>query len=348
MTVRWNHYHEKLLKRWSQMAKTYSIMHSLTAQHFSRWDKRLGIPVVLLGTAASSSIFGSSDNGWSGMIFVNGGLVLLLTALSGITKFLGTAEKEVKHKIASFKYLSISMNIDTLLSFPRGEREIGPQEFITQEKEKILEIRDNLPEVKDSVMSTYLNKYDKTLISTKSKVNTTERSNQQLDFGLPDSGKTSDSKESNSSLNKRSKKHNIYRSNSLNNKKYYSRGNILNSNDIRPRSEQRTSVYDFNDPMSVKMTHASNILASDTSSSDTDTTNYQKPIKECFESEEKSTTSNSSDHIVTVNTNMDIYRKQKLIELKPQGIEQKGMELNKIESQVIEINTIPENNCLVL
>jgi len=283
MKVQWNHYHENLLKRWSQMAKTYSIMHSLTAQHFSRWEKRLGIPVILLGTIASSSIFGSSDKGWPGMVFVNGGLVLLVTALSGITRFLGTAEKEVKHQTASFKYLSISMNIDTLLSFPRRDRDIGPHEFITQEKLKILEIRDNLPEVKTSVMSYYLNKYDKTLISTKSKVNTSEYSNKRLDFGPPESD-SKDSKDSKTPI--------------VITRKPTTRRNFRNKKRSRNKLQISDNSYDFNDDMAIRVTKAGNILASDTSSSDTSSSdteayNYQLP-----EGDEENDIVNTDDHLV--------------------------------------------------
>lgn len=54
-------YMENGLKKWSSTAKTYSIMHSISAQYYSTWNKRLGVPVILLGAAASSSIFTTSS-----------------------------------------------------------------------------------------------------------------------------------------------------------------------------------------------------------------------------------------------------------------------------------------------
>ena len=58
----WNRYHEQLLKKWSQISKTYSIMHSLCATYYSNWHKRLGIPVVIIGGITASSIFSSNKN----------------------------------------------------------------------------------------------------------------------------------------------------------------------------------------------------------------------------------------------------------------------------------------------
>jgi len=170
----WNKYHENLLKKWAQMCKTYSIMHTLSAARYSAWDRRLGIPVVILGAATSTLIFGSSSDTTGVMRYINGTLALIVTALAGVSRFINTGEKTVKHKAVSFKYTSIAMNIDTILSFPRSERAESPQEFISSIKSNILEVRENAPEVLMSIMNNYLRKYDKTLTNVKSNVNTRE------------------------------------------------------------------------------------------------------------------------------------------------------------------------------
>ena len=167
----WNRYHEQLLKKWSQMSKTYSIMHSLCATYYSNWHKRLGIPVVIIGGVTASSIFSSNKNDSEAWTYINGGLALFVAALSGISSFIGTAEKTNKHQNASFKYTKISMDIDTMLSFGRHERTQTPQQFIQEKKSEMLEIRENVPEVLTWVMNDYLEKFDKTLTNTKSKVN---------------------------------------------------------------------------------------------------------------------------------------------------------------------------------
>ena len=169
----WNRYHEQLLKKWSQISKTYSIMHSLCAQYYANWHKRLGIPVVIIGGITASSIFSSNKQDSQVWTYINGGLALFVAALSGVSSFIGTSEKTNKHQNASFKYTKISMDIDTMLSFGRHERIQTPQQFIQEKKSDMLEIRENVPEVLPWVMNDYLKKFDKTLTDTKSKVNKT-------------------------------------------------------------------------------------------------------------------------------------------------------------------------------
>ena len=152
-------------------------MHSVSSEYYNKWDKRLGIPVILLGAAATSSIFtttSDSNNIWA---YINGGMVLLMTGVSGVSKFLGINEKLSKHTSAAFKYTEISMNIDTLLSFPRADREEKPREFINSIKTCILEIREHAPDLPTWVISSYIKKLDKSLISTNTKINRSETLN---------------------------------------------------------------------------------------------------------------------------------------------------------------------------
>jgi hypothetical protein len=169
----WNKYHEHLLKKWAQLSKTYSIMHSLCATYYSTWNKRLGIPVVIIGGITASSIFSSNKESSEAWTYVNGGLALFVAALSGVSSFIGTAEKTNKHQTASFKYTKIAMDIDTMLSFARHERLQTPQEFIQEKKGDMLDIRENCPEVLSWVMNNYLQKFDKSLTDIKSKINNT-------------------------------------------------------------------------------------------------------------------------------------------------------------------------------
>lgn len=98
-------------------------------------------------------------------------MALLMTGLSGISKFLGTHEKQVKHTSASFKYTQISMNIDTVLSFPRNEREENPRQFINDIKISILEVREHSPDIPTWIVDNYIKKLDKTITNTITRVN---------------------------------------------------------------------------------------------------------------------------------------------------------------------------------
>jgi hypothetical protein len=167
----WSRYHENLLKKWAEMSKTYSIMHSLCAEWYSVWHKRLGVPVMIIGGVTASSIFSSNQGQDKLWTYFNGGLALLFTVLSGVSNFLDMAGKTSKHQTASFKYTKIAMDIDTMLSFGRKERQMSPQEFMHAKKVAILEIRENVPEILPWVMADYLKKFDKSLMNIKSRVN---------------------------------------------------------------------------------------------------------------------------------------------------------------------------------
>ena len=146
-------------------------MHSLCAQYYNKWNKRLGVPVVILGAITASSIFSGNDSESVIWRYINGSLALIVTAFSGVNNFIGTTEKTSKHQNASFKYTKIALDIDTILSFARDERQQTPQQFINTKKTEMLEIRENVPEVLSWVLSNYLSKFDKSLIHTKSEVN---------------------------------------------------------------------------------------------------------------------------------------------------------------------------------
>ena len=126
---------------------------------------------MLIGAVTASSIFSSNKEQSELWVYANGGLALLVTGLTGISNFVGTAEKTTKHQNASYKYTKIAMDIDTMLSFSREERNQNPQEFIHSSKTAILEIRENVPEILPWILADYLNKFDKALVNTKSRVN---------------------------------------------------------------------------------------------------------------------------------------------------------------------------------
>ena len=181
---KWTKYNENLVRKWSSMSKTYSTMHSISAEYYNKWEKRLGIPVVLLGAISASSIFTTSTENSDIWMYINGGLVLLMTGISGVNKFIGTHEKQIKHTSASFKYTQISMNIDTLLSFPRSDREEIPKDFIKETKLAILEVREHSPYLPTWVVNHYLKKLDKSLTNTHTKIDRTD-GEQNINWNAP-------------------------------------------------------------------------------------------------------------------------------------------------------------------
>ena len=74
-------------------------MHSLCGSYYANWHKRLGIPVVIIGGVTASSIFSSNKDNYEVWTYINGSLALLVAALSGISSFVGTAEKQINIKM---------------------------------------------------------------------------------------------------------------------------------------------------------------------------------------------------------------------------------------------------------
>ena len=179
-----NAVHESVLKKWSEMVKTYSILHSSSAIFFAWWNKVLGIPVVILSAITASSIFATSDSDKI-YTYVNGSLVLLITILTGVTKFLNISELETSHRTVSFKYISIGMNIDTVLSFSRTNRNVRPEDMLNSTKMTILDIREHAPIIPNKVISKFLTKKDNQLVNIKTDVNTTVEQIKQSSRQLP-------------------------------------------------------------------------------------------------------------------------------------------------------------------
>jgi hypothetical protein len=155
------------------MAKTYATMHSIAADNARIWDNRLGIPVVLLGTLTSASIFTTDPEADPNDIwrYINGAMVLAMTAITGVSKHIGLSQAISDHTKASLKYITLSMEIDTLLSFPRSDRLEDPRAFIDKAKMTILDIKGNVSKVPTSIVKSFIKNLDKGLVDHATKVN---------------------------------------------------------------------------------------------------------------------------------------------------------------------------------
>ena len=136
MSNLWDKYHEKLIRKRAEMAKTYSIMHSLCAQYYSKWHKRLGVPIVLLGGIAASSIFSNNHNDpedtefWN---YLNGAVTLTMTGLAGVSNFLSLEEKK-------------ALSNQRLLDFLQRRNDFEKNGLTFDEKKILLTHQKQLPE----------------------------------------------------------------------------------------------------------------------------------------------------------------------------------------------------------
>lgn len=141
----WDKYNENILKQWSLMAKTYTVMHLLAANYYDKLDKWIAVLLIILGAIATSSILSSYKSQNVHVSYFNGGVVFFTTILSGISKFANVAEKQNLHNSLSYKYNSISMHIDSLLTFTRDSREEDPHDFIDSIKTALIDAKKYSP-----------------------------------------------------------------------------------------------------------------------------------------------------------------------------------------------------------
>lgn len=174
----WTVFHEELLQKWLRISKTYSLMHGLSSRYYARINKGLGLPVVILGALTTSSIFSSINNTpdfYSSEIwnYVNGFLSLSVTVLSGVSNFLGAEQKLNSHQTSSVKYSKICFNIESILAFPKTEREIDANDFVKEIKKEIMELQENSIPIPSSILSRYIRNSENNL-NTKCLINNTE------------------------------------------------------------------------------------------------------------------------------------------------------------------------------
>lgn len=109
---------DEILKKLITYRSNYQVVsraHHLTAEAYSRYNDRLGIPVVALSAIISTAIFATlKENPDSGYQMLTGLASVLATILSAQHTFLGFNEKAQSHKNAAISYAVVKRQFDTL------------------------------------------------------------------------------------------------------------------------------------------------------------------------------------------------------------------------------------------
>ena len=158
------------MRKWAQCSKTYAIMHSVSAGKKESIRKGLGIPVILLGAITASSIFSTTEKQEWWWACINGGLALTLTALSGVSNFLDLEKSITGHKQAGVRYNELVLQMECMRSREAEQRE-DPIPFMESMRKGMCDIRKDMISVSSSVIHTYMNRFDKTLVNTYVSVN---------------------------------------------------------------------------------------------------------------------------------------------------------------------------------
>lgn len=153
-----------------------ALLHVRSSTYYADWDRRLGIPMVVMGAVIASSIFISTNDPSGILSYANGAMTLVVTALTATGRFLGLAEIGQGHTAAAHKYNAIAMTIDSALAFARTDRPDAPQVIIDATRRSMLDIQDHAPEVSPWILKDSLRHFTKSALTRiRSGVNTSNR-----------------------------------------------------------------------------------------------------------------------------------------------------------------------------
>ena len=109
---------QEIISRWHRGMRILELGHHTAAAHFTRRQRLLGIPVVIVSTVVGTTVFAtiSSSPHPAAQILVG---ILSVTAgiLSSLQTFLNFPELAEKHKIAAVKYGGLRREIEQVGTF---------------------------------------------------------------------------------------------------------------------------------------------------------------------------------------------------------------------------------------
>jgi hypothetical protein len=110
---------EKLITGWFERARDNQLTHDECGARLDRWHYRLGIPIIMLTTAAGAAIFywlgrpDLSDSIKMGIGIACGAAALLAC----LQTFLGLSQRADQHKIACARYDALRRSLEILKTF---------------------------------------------------------------------------------------------------------------------------------------------------------------------------------------------------------------------------------------
>lgn len=124
MVLKWTSKKENLLKFWQEECRIYTWLHDQNSLYYTRLDKYLSVPALLISAVTSTAIFTNLnlENNQIVLIII-GSFLVVGTFLQSLRDFLNTHDLIHKHLNASKIYLSIANDIEEQLSQDVDERE---------------------------------------------------------------------------------------------------------------------------------------------------------------------------------------------------------------------------------
>jgi hypothetical protein len=156
----WDDANEKLLQNWGHKAQYYRILNEQAAALYKRRERWFGIPLIILGSVTTSTLFVSF--GTQQDIYVNvvsAVLSMSFTLLTALGKFLNYSELTHIYSDSANKYDALVMDIQEQLSIPRLSRQ-DPSTFSSQVKTTMRQLKQTIS-VPSYVLQKYIDNVDR-------------------------------------------------------------------------------------------------------------------------------------------------------------------------------------------
>lgn len=151
--MEWNPEHEKFLKKLRNEIYIMSEMHKHVAMTYSKKNKWLGTPSLLIGAAATSSVFSNSEVSY--MVYVNGSLVLLTTLMNTLRNWLNYDKRADGHRLQSVEYESLALDITTQLNNDAPYRE-QVDRYMATIKDRYINLKNSTLNIPDYIYKKYV------------------------------------------------------------------------------------------------------------------------------------------------------------------------------------------------
>ena len=104
-----------LVQEWFRRSRQNQRLHYRCADYFSKRNRWLGIPAIVISTLVGSAVFASVEHEASGTLKIALGMLSIVAAvLASLQTFLSYSERAERHRITSARYASVGRQLELL------------------------------------------------------------------------------------------------------------------------------------------------------------------------------------------------------------------------------------------
>jgi len=158
----WVHQHERILKEWGEIARSYKYLHDSAQRTFYRQNLGFSLPVIVISTVTGTASFALSSfpaawQSWAPPII--GSLNLCGGLISTVAQFLRVSELLAEHKTAAINFGKFSRSIAVELSLPIEQREMSGFDFIMKSKNTLNTLLEQSPSIPEALTNKFMHQF---------------------------------------------------------------------------------------------------------------------------------------------------------------------------------------------